>query len=60
MIHACSRIYIFCWGIVKCHEAALTEDHVILRVEIEGLPAELGPLRHQLSFAPNLQIRIPL
>ena len=36
----------------------LTKDHVVLRMQIEWLPPEFGS-RHQLPFAPDLQIRIP-
>jgi hypothetical protein len=36
-----------------------TKDHVVLRVQVERLPAEFRS-RNQLAFAANLQIRIPI
>lgn len=39
-------------------QGILTKHHVILRVQVERLPAEFGA-GHELSFAPYLQIRIP-
>ena len=36
-----------------------TKDHVVLRVQVERLPAEFRS-RNQLAFATNLQIRIPI
>lgn len=36
----------------------LTKDHVILRMQVERLPAKFRS-RHQFAFTANLQIRVP-
>ncbi len=38
---------------------SLTENHVVLRMQVERLPAEFRS-RHQFPFASDLQIGIPI